>query len=150
MSVGDLCNREVVYVHPDDSAANAVQLMRNQHVGDVVVVEEGGGGQRIPVGIVTDRDIVIEIVAQGVDPEAVTVRDIMGDELHTIDQGQDLYMALGLMRDQGVRRLPVVNEGGGLEGLLTIDDVIELLAEMLSDITTLIGREQVFEHSHRG
>ena len=85
MSVGDLCNREVVFVHPDEAAASAVQLMRSQHVGDVVVVEEQDG-LRIPVGIVTDRDIVIEIVAQGVDPGAVTVGDSAGDRSSSLER----------------------------------------------------------------
>ena len=141
MSISEICNREVIYARADEPAMEAVQLMRSHHVGDVVVVDESSG-QPLPVGILTDRDIVLEVVAEWVSIETVTVGDIMSREIWTINQQQDLFTAVALMRDKGVRRLPVVNDGGGLEGLLTVDDVLELTAELLGDISGLIGRGQ--------
>jgi len=148
MSVAEYCNREVVIASADETVLQATQLMRRQHVGDVIVVREDGG-RNIPVGIVTDRDIVIEVVAAGVDPATLTLGELMGTEIHTVTEDVELLAAIDLMRDKGVRRLPVVNREGGLEGLLTVDDVLELAAEQLSGLVRLIGREQARERRLR-
>ena len=127
---------------------DAVRLMRSQHVGDVVVIRETAG-QNIPVGILTDRDIVIEVLAEEVEPGSVTVGDIMSPEMYTVPEGVALLDAIELMRDKGVRRLPVVNPEGGLAGLLTVDDILELVAEQLTDLVRLIGHEQARERRLR-
>jgi len=97
MSIGEICNRETVFTTKDSSISQAAQLMREQHVGDLVVVEEKGG-RRIPVGILTDRDLVIEILAKGVDMNAVTVGDVMSSELLTARESDGLYETLQRMR----------------------------------------------------
>lgn len=148
MSVSEFCNREVVIVRADESVMDAVRLMRSQHVGDVVVIRETAG-QNIPVGILTDRDIVIEVLAEEVEPGSVTVGDIMSPEMYTVPEGVALLDAIELMRDKGVRRLPVVNPEGGLAGLLTVDDILELVAEQLTDLVRLIGHEQARERRLR-
>lgn len=148
MSVSEICNREVVFAKADESVREAVQRMRDQHVGDIVVVDDRSG-HAVPVGILTDRDIVMEIVAEEVAMESVTIGDIMSREIWTINQKKDLFAAMGLMRDKGVRRLPVVNDLGGLEGLLTVDDMIDLLAELLGDMSDLIGQQQEKEYQLR-
>jgi len=141
MSVSEYCNREVVIAAAELSVADAAVLMRQHHVGDLVVVREEGA-RRVPIGIVTDRDLVIEVMATGLDPATLTLGDLMGAELYTVSEGEALMDAVALMRDKGVRRLPVVNGEGGLEGLLAVDDVLELLAEQLGDLVRLVGREQ--------
>jgi len=148
MSAGEYCNREVVVVAKSEPVSEAISLMRNHHVGDVVVVETTAAGT-IPVGILTDRDIVLEILAEGVDLEAVTISDVMSYELVTVTEDTKLIDTIELMRDKGVRRIPVVNQQGGLEGLLTVDDLLELLAEQLTDIVSLIRKEQARESKHR-
>ncbi len=148
MSIAEVCNREVYFVSRDEAVSEVVRIMRRHHVGDVVVVEQRAG-MNVPVGMVTDRDIVLEIVAAGVDPDKVTAGDVMGQALWTIGVEQDLFMAMNLMRDKGVRRLPVVNTQGGLEGLMTVDDVLELVAELLGDISQLINVEQTRERQRR-
>lgn len=148
MSVSEYCNREVVIAEPELSAVDAAVLMRQHHVGDLVVVRQEKVGM-VPVGIVTDRDLVIEVMAAGLDPASVTLGDLMSAELYTVAEGEVLMDAIALMRDKGVRRLPVVNDQGGLEGLLAVDDVLELVAEQLSDITRLVGREQQQEQELR-
>src|SRR5574340_613686 len=110
MPIGEICNREVVIVQPNKSALEAAQLMRQHHVGDVVVVEERGGF-RVPVGIVTDRDLVVEVVAPGLDPSVITVGDIMVPELATVTENIGVFEAIQYMRTKGVRRLPVVEIG---------------------------------------
>lgn len=144
MPIGEMCNREVVIVSKETSILEVAQLMRQHHVGDVVVVKEQGG-RRIPVGIVTDRDIVIEVVAKGVDFHNLVVGDIMGLQLVTVREREGVFETMKVMRLKGVRRLPVVDEEGGLVGILTLDDLTGLLAEEMNELARLISREQAHE-----
>lgn len=148
MPVGEICNREVVIVQAGKSALEAAQLMRQHHVGDVVVVEERGGF-RVPVGIVTDRDLVVEVVAPGLDPSVITVGDIMVPELATVTENIGVFEAIQYMRTKGVRRLPVVGGNGGLIGILAVDDLLELLADELLLLAKLVKREQKKEIASR-
>ncbi|MBW8306487.1 MAG: CBS domain-containing protein, partial [Thiobacillus sp.] len=99
-------------------------------------------GRRHPVGIVTDRDIVVEVVAAGVNPDALKMGDIMGPEVATVREGEGLFEALRHMRDKGVRRMPVVDREGGLVGILTLDDLLSLLAEEMTELAKLVSRER--------
>jgi CBS domain-containing protein len=114
--------------------------MRKQHVGDVIVVDKENGSAK-PIGILTDRDVIVEILAEDVDPDAVAVGDVMSHELHTVGEETKLMDAIKRMRAKSVRRMPVVDRNGALVGILTADDVVELLAEQLSDLAALITRE---------
>jgi len=149
MPIGEMCNREVVIVSKETSILEVAQLMRQHHVGDVVVVVEEQGGRRIPVGIVTDRDIVIEIVAKDIDFHNLVVGDIMGLQLVTVREREGVFETMQVMRLKGVRRLPVVDEEGGLIGILTLDDLIGLLAEEMNELARLISREQAREAQAR-
>jgi CBS domain-containing protein len=148
MTVGTVCNRDVVYATRETAAPEAARLMRQYHVGNLIVVE-GQAGRRIPVGIVTDRDLVIEVLAQGVAPESVTMADIMSATLTTACEGDDLMDTIKRMRTQGVRRVPVVGGDDALVGILSVDDVIDLLAEELTDLARLITSEQQREKAKR-
>jgi CBS domain-containing protein len=145
MGVGDLCSREVVFAKRTESVALAARLMRERHVGTVVVVEERGG-RRIPAGIVTDRDIAVGVVAVGLDPQKSTLDSVMPAEVVCARETDGLGRALALMRAQGVRRLPVVDGGGGLVGVLSADDVLETLA---GELHCLAGLVAAGEHSER-
>lgn len=141
MTVSDLCNREMIIVQRDETALKAAKLMRKHHVGDVIVVEDNIGSH-IPVGIVTDRDIIVEIIATDLDPAVMTVGDIMGKELFTVKESAELFWAIQYMRSKTVRRLPIVNEAGVLVGILTLDDVLALLSEELLNLAKLVGYGQ--------
>jgi CBS domain-containing protein len=149
MSVGDLCNREVVIVERHESVREAVRLMREHHVGDVVVVEERHG-RRFPVGILSDRDIVVEVLAEDLAPEAVDIGDLMSADLLTAREGDALLDAIKRMKERGVRRLPVVDEAGALVGILALEDLIELIGEQLMDLVGLLNAELRHERQHRG
>ena len=125
MSAGEYCNRDVLVVERTESVRSAINLMRKNHVGDVVV--ETLSNARTPLGILTDRDIVIEIQAEDVDLDSVNVDDVMSYNLATINTETSLLDTIKLMRIKGVRRLPVVNDEGELQGLLTVDDLLELV-----------------------
>ena len=133
MSAGHFCNREVVVTGKDSTIVEVAQLMRHHHVGDVVVVADQEG-VAFPVGIITDRDIVVELIAEQVDLETVSVGDVMSYELVTVREQDGIWDTLKRMRTEGIRRLPVVNDQGGLEGILTMDDLLKLLAEELSQL----------------
>ena len=148
MSAGEYCNREVVVIDRTEPVRKAIELMRTHHVGDVVVVEQKEGTPR-PLGILTDRDIVVEILAEDVDLEAVNVGDVMSYELQTVGEDIKLLDAIKVMRVKGIRRLPVVGAQGNLVGILAADDVLKLISEQLSDLVALITREQVREESTR-
>ena len=140
MSAGEYCNREVIIVEPTVSVTGAAELMRHHHVGDLVVIEKEGEEAR-PIGIITDRDIVIEVVAQKIDPDSLTVKDIMSTDPVSVTVTTSLLDTLELMKQRGVRRVLVVADDGSLQGLLSADDAIELIAEQLNDLTQLVNRE---------
>ena len=148
MSIGEFCTREVVIAERDTGIVELTQLMRKHHVGDVVVVEKKGD-LAVPVGIITDRDIVVELIAGEVDLDSVTTGDVMSPELITAGEKEGIWDTLQRMRSQGIRRLPVVNYDGGLEGILTVDDLIELLADELALLAKIAGRGQEVEGKRR-
>ena len=148
MTLGEICNRNTIFTTRTSSASDAAQLMREEHVGDLVVVDDKSG-RRVPVGIVTDRDLVVEILARGVDPKAVTVGDIMGTDLVTARETDDIYDTMQRMRAKGVRRIPVVNAEGTLVGIVAVDDFLDLLAEELTALARVVTREQARERLHR-
>lgn len=141
MSVGEICNREVIVIQRDATVVEAAKLMRQYHVGAVIVVEKRDGRQ-VPVGVVTDRDLVIEVVATELDENVITVGDIMAQEVFTIKESAASYEAIELMRRRTARRLPVVNDAGELTGILTLDDALQLLSEELLDLAKLVRYEQ--------
>lgn len=148
MNVGEICIRDVVVTGRDTTVAAAAQLMREYHVGDLVVVDEGGG-RRVPAGIVTDRDLVIGVLAPGLDPATLTVGDIMGGELVSAREADGVFETLQVMRRRGVRRVPVVDERGGLAGIVALDDVLEIIAEELGAAVKVAAREQSNEARRR-
>ncbi len=148
MRVGEFCNRDVVVVRKDTQVLEAAQLMRSHHVGDLVVIEERAG-KPIPIGIITDRDIVVEVVAKNVALDAVSIGDVMSFELTTAGEDDDIFDTVKLMRTKGVRRMPVVDKQGALAGILAIDDLLGLLEEFVGDVTGVIVREQAREQKVR-
>lgn len=137
MKVKDIMTTHVVTVHADDSIVHAARAMRERHVGDVVVVEDTPSG-RIPRGIVTDRDLVVGVLA--VDPSnlaAFKVRDILGQGLVTTTPEADVLDVVADMERRAIRRLPVVNRLDALVGILTLDDVARALISRLSRLAQI-------------
>ena len=107
-------------VQGSTTVVEAARVMRDEDTGIVPIVE----GDRL-VGVVTDRDIAIKVVAEGKDPHSTTIADIASSNLVTVDPDQDLDEALRLMARHQVRRLPVVEEDGRLVGILAQADIAE-------------------------
>jgi len=104
-------------------------------------VDESARG-RIPVGMLTDRDIAIAVVAQALDPRTLTAGEVMSGELVTANEQDDMLDTLQRMRRRGVRRVPVLTAAGTLAGIVTLDDLLELVAEQLGDVVKAIATEQ--------
>ncbi len=149
MTVGAFCSRIVVFVGQDDSIVEAAKLMREHHTGSVVVVENAQHGAFEPVGMVTDRDLVVEVLAEEVDVDSVAVKDVMSPDPVIAGENDSLSDTLKRMRARGVRRVPVINTEGEIVGVLSVDDVISLLASELNDIDSLILHEQERERELR-
>ena len=134
MRIPEICTTEVVCCRPQASALDAARLMRHKHVGDVVVVSDPEG-DRVPVGVVTDRDLTIEVLGNGRDAAQTTLSDVMRSPLVVATESEDASSVLERMRFHGVRRIPVVDARGTLVGIVTLDD---LLRALLSDMQTLL------------
>lgn len=148
MSVGEVCNREVIVIAPESSVLEAARLMRRYHVGDLVVVQQRNG-KAVPLGIVTDRDLVIEVIAAEVDPSQVTVGDLTTHRLATAREGDEMLDSLAQMAQLGIRRLPVVDQEGALIGILTLDDLLDLLSEQVGNLARLVRTELRLEQERR-
>ena len=147
MKIGRVCNREVTVAYEDERVDEIAKRMREHHVGSVMVLARGG---RVPVGVLTDRDIVVEVIATGLDCHTVTAGEIMSRDPVTVREDDDVVDALRIMRTHGVRRLPVLAGAGTLAGIVAIDDLLELVAGQVDDLVKAIGREQTHEAQVRG
>jgi CBS domain-containing protein len=143
MDVMKLCRRSVVTIRPFEEVLAAAKLMREQHVGYLVVVEPllGDEGLR-PVGVLTDRDIVVRVLARDTDPRTLRVSDVMTRDPVVVQASDRLDDALRSMRLIGVRRIPVAGHRGLLVGVLSLDEVIDELAGRLSEVAGSIRSEQ--------
>jgi CBS domain-containing protein len=148
MTIAEICTREVVVATRDITVRNAARLMREYHVGCVVLVEEQGG-KRKPCGILTDRDVVVAVTALGLDPEVIRAGDVAAKELLELRETAGVAETVAVMRMKGVRRLPVVDNDGALIGIIAADDLLGLLAEELQGLATMVAREHRKENLER-
>lgn len=131
LTAGEICTREVTIAFKQTSLVEAAQLMRQDHVGCLVVVGDENGSRCVR-GLITDRDMVMAVIATGLDPEPLCVEDVMTERLVTARENDSLMDLMRSMRDHGVRRVPVVGLQDELMGLVTLDDVLKILAQELS------------------
>lgn len=136
MTVRDLCRRDVDKVTFDQSALDAARCMRDRQVGTVVVVDADR-----PIGIVTDRDLTIRVLAAGLDPLATRVTEVMTPSPTTVQEDATIVTALGYMKAGRFRRLPVIGHDGHVIGILALDDVLVVVAEELAEVGPLLRRE---------
>lgn len=139
MKVGSLCHRPVVTIDEAQSLHHTALLMREQHVGAVVVTRVDGDGLQV-TGLVTDRDLAIEVLARGGDASQVPVERLCGRRLVTAPEDADLDEAVSLMQAAGVRRLLVRGADGGLHGVVSFDDLLRAC------VAPLVGLAQVLQH----
>lgn len=136
MPIEDLARSDAVTAAPGTPVPELAATMEEEHVGSVVITDDG-----TPVGIVTDRDLAVRVLAAGLDPADRTAEDVMTDELCTAHPDTGFYQAMNLMAEHGVRRLPVC-EGDALVGIITADDVAELLADEQQQLGEIIRAQR--------
>jgi CBS domain-containing protein len=136
MTVNDLCSRDVDTATYDQSALDAARCMRDRQVGSIVVLD----GQR-PVGILTDRDLTVRVLAAGLDPGTTRVSEVMTPSPTTVREETSIADAVGSMRAGRFRRLPVIRSDGRLVGILALDDVVAMAANELAQVGSLLRRE---------
>ena len=146
--ISHFCTRDVVTVAAQASVVEACGLMRKHHVGAVVVVEENAAGKR-PLGVLTDRDIAVEVVALGLAPESLKVSEVVQRDVTTIREDAGYAETVRLMSINGVRRMPVVDQRGNLVGIITVDYVLRQIAAPLVALSDLVARERHFEQATR-
>ena len=142
MNAGEVCKQNVVTIREFDQLSAAAKLMREHHVGYLIVVEPTPVDVRVkPIGVLTDRDIVVGVLARDADIRTLRVGDVMTRQPGVVDEEKSMAFALREMRRIGVRRLPVVGSAGYLVGVLSLDDVIDVLAKELVGVWSSIGNE---------
>ncbi len=130
MKVSDIYSRETIVAHMQDTVKDAAALMLRYNVGSLIVAEDDSTGKK-PVGMITDRDIVLKVIAPGLLPSETLTKDVMSTKLIVALESDELFDTLLRMRTKIIRRLPVVDEKGYLKGLLTIDDILEFYSKEL-------------------
>ncbi|HVY79594.1 MAG TPA: CBS domain-containing protein [Steroidobacteraceae bacterium] len=146
MRLKDFCTTDVAYCERDITALAAATLMRTKHVGDLVVVDDAAY-ERTPVGIVTDRDIILKVLGAELDPGRVTVGEIMRTPVVLANENEDVTEAIARMRAHRVRRLPITGSRGRLVGIVTLDDVLRQLVNDASTLLEVVASEQ--DHEQR-
>jgi CBS domain-containing protein len=148
MEIRKLCTADTICCGRHESVQGAALLMRKHHVGDVVVVDEPDG-EKTPIGIITDRDIVVSVIALGLDPAGLEVCDIMSDDLLTAGEHDDPHQTIERMRLRGIRRVPVVADNGILAGIVSADDLLAFLAEEMEELSRISPYQQQHERRAR-
>lgn len=148
MTLNDICVLDVVSCGRNTTVLEAARLMRHHHTGTLVVVDDPEG-ERTPCAVVTDRDIVVESLAQELDAAATPVARIMSGRVVIAAASESVPAALERMRVHGVRRLPVVDHAGSLIGIVALDDLLTLHAKQAAAIAEIVSREQAKEHRGR-
>jgi CBS domain-containing protein len=136
MPVDDLARGDVVTADTDTPVGELASTMADEDVGSIVVTD---GDE--PVGIVTDRDLTLRVLGEHEGPEDIVAGDVMTHDLHTVDVTDGFYEVSALMSDNGVRRIPVM-DGGDLAGIITFDDVVELLADEQTHIADIVRSQR--------
>lgn len=145
MLLKDICTTDVVSCGRKTTLQEVSRLLRGKHTGDVVVVDDPAG-ERIPAGLITDRDIVVKVLAAELNPRNVTAGEIMRTPLIAADEMEDSTHAIERMRSHGVRRLPVTGAGGRLVGIVTLDDLLRSIMKDVDKLLDIIAKEQDVEH----
>lgn len=148
MKLKELCVLDVACCRPTTTIAEAARLMRQHHTGDLIVTDESDGTQE-PVGIVTDRDIVMEVVAKGRDVGQTRVGEVMARPVVIASGSENAGTAIDRMRTHGVRRLPIVDDGGAVLGIVTLDDLYRVLADHTAALAAIVSKEQTREQRSR-
>lgn len=135
MSIREICVKDVITIKPGASLAEASRLMSENHIGSLVVVENSNGGQK-PTGMITDRDLALAMDSAS-KPQDLEVSQLMRSHPITATIEDGIYETIQKMRKEGVKRLPVVDKTGALYGIVSADDLMNLLSREMSGLSEI-------------
>lgn len=138
--------KEILTLKPEASVLDAVQMMRDRHIGDVIIAEERNG-EKIPLGIVTDRDLTLDVLAQCADPAKLQISAVMNKNLVTCPFHAGVFEMIKTMKMNGITRLPLVSDTGALKGIVNAKNLIQLLLAGLYDLSHISEKQQSKEQS---
>jgi CBS domain-containing protein len=141
MRISEICTSDVVCCAPDTTALEAARLMRSRRVGDIVVVSDVET-ERVPVGVVTDRDLAVEVLGNGREAAIMPLSGLVRSPVVIAADYEDVHSALERMRVHGVRRMPVVDDRGALVGIVTLDDLLGALLEDMRALLEATGKAE--------
>ena len=144
MLLKNLCTTDVAVCTRDTTLAEVSRVLRSRHTGDVVIVDDPDG-DCLPIGLVTDRDIVVKVLGAGHDPNQVKAGEIMRSPLVCADESEDCGVAVARMQAHGVRRLPITGARGRLVGIVTLDDLLRVTVEEMGALLAIVTKEQDVE-----
>ena len=148
MDIREICKPVVVVAYKGMALNEAARVMREHHVGCLVVVEERQLG-KMPIGMLTDRDITVSVVAKDLDARTLAVSEAMSTDVVSVRDDDNILDALAVMRRRGVRRAPVVTRAGVLAGIVTLDDLLRIIVAQLDDLVGAISVELEAETRER-
>lgn len=140
-------NKNVICINGSASLIEAAKLMFENHIGDLVVLDERDDEVSYPIGMITDRDIVINTLGQGLNPENFTVADVMTRSMTTCNINDDVFKMATVMKDKGVSRLPLVDDNGEVQSIITAKNLLQNLASCLNQLTHLSDNQQANERN---
>lgn len=146
MAIEAVCNSEVVTVPKDAALKDIARTMKNEHVGSVIVTEES---EKTPAGIITDRDLVMALASETSDLEGIRAQDIMKSKPFTVMASEGIYETILKMREHGVERMPVVSKSGELCGIVTSDDLLNLMGEEIHNLARITETQREKEEGLR-
>ena len=132
--LNEVINKNVFTISPESPLTEAAYLMMNEEVGALVVID----GESRPVGIITDRDLVVSVMAEGLNPNELTVEEVMTKDLVTVDEDTDIFEMLRILSENSIRRLPVTR-GAKLKGIVSVDDLIVVVATELVNLAMALS-----------
>ena len=148
MDLEKIGKKKVVTILEQEGVGDAARLMRENHVGDIIVVEEHNH-KMIPIGMVTDRDIVMATLAVGASPDPFTVGDVMTTNLVTVRENETLNHVIDLMKVHGIKRLPIIGKNQELLGIIAVEDIMSFLSSELSALSEVSQRQKEVEFQRR-
>ena len=149
MLLKDICTMDVVCCGRRTRALEAARLMRQHHVGDLIVIDDPEQ-ERTPIGIITDRDLVLDVLGNGLDPATTEVGSLIHRTLVIANESEDTAQVIDRMREHGVRRIPLVNSRGGMVGIVTVDDLLRVLVAEASALLEVMGKgKRQEQRTHR-
>jgi CBS domain-containing protein len=148
MILEKIANRKVATVNGSENLKDAAKIMRDKHVGSLVVVKKEGV-REIPIGMLTDRDIVVSTCAFGIPPDGVLVKDVMSSEFVSAKISDSFYHVLHLMKEHGIHRIPIVDSSGGLTGIVSSRELLAVLSDELGIVVQVADRQHEVESERR-